>query len=41
MTNLLSWKTKGTLTLLLPPGFLTSIMALASLWTPSVQKWSF
>jgi len=43
MTNSssLSWKTKGTLaTLLLPPSFLTSVIALAPLWTPLVQKWS-
>jgi len=27
-------------TLLLVPGFQTSVIALANLWAPSVQKWS-
>jgi len=27
-------------TLLLVPGFQTSVMSLATLWTPSVKKWS-
>jgi len=27
-------------TLLLAPGFLISVMAIATLWAPSVQKWS-
>jgi len=40
MTNHLSFelKRRDTLaTLLLPPGFLAAVMALATLWTPSVQ----
>jgi len=33
--RVLSWKTSGTLaTLTWPPGFLTSVLALAPLWTP-------
>jgi len=41
MTKGSSWKTKGMLTtLLLAPGSLTSVMGLATLWAPLVQKWS-
>jgi len=41
MTNRSSLKINGTLVILpWTPGLLTSVMALATLWKPSVQKWS-